>query len=246
MPQQISLCVQMNPNEPQATLGNPVGRVDGRTSACPDEEQLAAYVDGTLVSAASEQLELHLADCTPCLELVGLLSRERDAPVTEAVPEKLLDQARTRPAMKPRRWLQQAPRWAAAAMLLVSVPLLIHLGRSPDRGNEGQGSPAARTTRNIDARVSELKVIAPVAGTALDPRTLSFRWTPVAGSPYYDVRIVSDAGDLIVKQRVTGTEWRPPARLNLVPGAEYFVHVDAYPSGNKAMGSEHVPFRVAD
>jgi len=236
----------MNPDELASMLGTPAGRATARTAACPDEERIAAYVDGALEPATSKQLEFHLADCTPCLALVGLLSRERDTPVTEAVPERLLDQARTRVKVKPRRWLQQAPQWAAAAMLLVSVPMLIHLGRSPDRGNEGQGRPAERTTRNIGANVSKLQLLAPVAGVALDPHALSFRWTPVDGSPYYDVRIVSDAGDLILQQRVTGTEWQPPAPLNLVPGAEYFVHVDAYPSGDKAMGSEHVPFRIAD
>jgi hypothetical protein len=236
----------MNPDELASMLGNGAGRATNRTAVCPDEEQIAAYVDGTLESATSERLELHLADCAPCLELVGLLSRERDMPVTETVPEQLLDQARTRVNAKPRRWLHQAPQWAAAAMLLVSVPLLLHSGRNMDRGNEGQGRPAERTTRNIGTSVSGLQVLAPVAGVALDPRALNFSWTPVAGSPYYDVRIVSDAGDLVVQQRVTGTEWRPQAPLNLVPGAEYFVHVDAYPSGDKAMGSEHIPFRVTD
>jgi len=242
----ISTSAHMKPDELASMLGSGAGRATHRTAACPGEERIAAYVDGTLEPATSERLELHLADCTPCLELVGLLSRERDRPVAEAVPEQLLDQARRRVKAKPRRWLQQAPQWAAAAMLLVAVPFLLHSGRNLDRGNQGQGSPAERTTRNIGASVSGLQVLAPVAGVALDPRALNFRWTPVAGSPYYDVRIVSDAGDLIVQQRVTGTEWRPPTPLNLVPGAEYFVHVDAYPSGDKAMGSEHIPFRIAD
>ena len=30
------------------------------------------------------------------------------------------------------------------------------------------------------------------------------------------------------------------------PGAEYFVHVDAYPSGDKPVSSDHVPFRVSE
>jgi hypothetical protein len=68
----------------------------------------------------------------------------------------------------------------------------------------------------------------------------------VAGSPFYDVRIVTDAGDVVIQQRVTGTAWKLPAQLDLQSGAEYFVHVDAYPSGDKAVSSDHVPFRVAD
>ena len=40
---------------------------------------------------------------------------------------------------------------------------------------------------------------------------------------------VTDAGDVVIQQRVTGTTWRPPTQLDLQPGAEYFVHVDAYP-----------------
>jgi hypothetical protein len=75
---------------------------------------------------------------------------------------------------------------------------------------------------------------------------MQFRWTEVAGSPYYDVRIVTDDGAVVVRERVAGTTWQPPAQLRLQPGAEYFVHVDAYPSGDKAVSSDHVPFRVSD
>jgi hypothetical protein len=91
-----------------------------------------------------------------------------------------------------------------------------------------------------------LQVLSPGAGAVVDARRLSFRWTEVAGTPYYDVRIVTDAGDVVVRQRVSGTAWEPAAQLNLRPGAEYFVHIDAYPSGDKAVGSDHVPFRVSD
>jgi hypothetical protein len=80
----------------------------------------------------------------------------------------------------------------------------------------------------------------------VDPEDLSFRWSEVAGTPYYDVRIVTDAGDVVVQERVAGTNWQPQARLDLQPGAEYFVLVDAYPEGDKAVSSHHVPFRIAD
>jgi hypothetical protein len=80
----------------------------------------------------------------------------------------------------------------------------------------------------------------------MDARALSFRWSEVAGTPYYDVRIVTDAGDVVVQERVAGTSWQPEARLDLRPGAEYFVLVDAYPEGDKAVSSHHVPFRITD
>ena len=91
-----------------------------------------------------------------------------------------------------------------------------------------------------------LQVLSPDPGAAMDARALSFRWSEVAGTPYYDVRIVTDAGDVVVQERVTGTNWQPEARLDLRPGAEYFVLVDAYPEGDKAVSSRHVPFRITD
>jgi hypothetical protein len=57
---------------------------------------------------------------------------------------------------------------------------------------------------------------------------------------------VTDDGAVVIQQRVNGNQWSPPAELALVPGAEYYLHVDAYPSGDKAVSSDHVPFRVPD
>ena len=80
----------------------------------------------------------------------------------------------------------------------------------------------------------------------IEPARLVVRWTEVPGSQYYDVRIVTDSGDLVREARVEGTEWRPSTEIALRPGAEYYVHVDAYPSSTKAISSDHVPFTIAE
>jgi hypothetical protein len=132
-----------------------------------------------------------------------------------------------------------------AATLALAVPLAFLVGREQDRAIEGQGRPEPAVTRT-SAPAPGLRVLSPGAESAVDAQRLSFRWTEVPGTPYYDVRILTDAGDVVVQERVTGTTWQPSTPLPLQPGAEYFVHVDAYPSGARAESSDHVPFRVAE
>lgn len=216
----------MNRDQLAALLAEASATEPGPSPACPDEHRIAGYVDGALDGVDRDQVETHLADCGHCLALVGLLCRER---VAAEVPQ--------------RRW-RVAPQWAAAAALVLAVPLLLQLGRDPGRGADGPGRPAASVTRRIAPAADGLQVLSPAAGAAVDVRRLSFHWTAVEGTPFYDVRVVTDAGDVVIQQRVTGTTWRPPESLHLQSGAEYFVHVDAYPSGDKAVSSDHVPFRV--
>jgi hypothetical protein len=219
-----------------------------KSPSCPDEHEIAGYVDGALGDAAREQVELHVADCRRCLALVGLLCRERDTDAVQPMPDGAMAPTRARVTKRPRPRWRLAPQWAAAAAaaLVLAVPLLFQTGRNPDRGVEGQGRPEPSVTRSLAPTANGLQVLSPGDGASVDPRRLSFRWTEVFGSPYYDVRILTDAGDVVIRQRVTGTTWRPPAQLNLQPGAEYFVHIDAYPSGDKAVSSDHVPFRLSD
>lgn len=235
----------MNRDQLAALLASVRANEPGQCPACPDEHRIAGYVDGQLDDADRGQVETHLADCDHCLALVGLLCRERDAPAVERLPESVGARAHGDVAELPRRRWWIAPQWAAAAALVLAVPLLLQLGRDPDGGGEGPARPAPSVTRTIGPAADGLQVLSPAAGAAVDLRRLSFHWTEVAGTPFYDVRVVTDAGDVIIQQRVTGTSWRPPPSLNLQSGAEYFVHVDAYPSGDKAMSSDHVPFRIA-
>lgn len=236
----------MNPDHLTSLIAAGAADDPRRSPACPDEHEIAGYVEGALDEAAREQVELHLAGCGCCLTLVGLLCRERDAGVIAPVPVEVVAQARALVTKGPQRRWRLAPQWAAAAALVLAVPVLLQLGRNLENGAEGQGRPDPPATRTLASTTAGLQVLSPAAGTAVDARRLSFRWTEIAGTPFYDIRIVTDAGDVVIQQRVAGTTWRLPAQLNLQPGAEYFVHIDAYPSGDKAVSSDHVPFRVSD
>lgn len=236
----------MNPDRLESLLAEGASRPSTRSRACPDENCIAGYVDGGLDPAMRQELEHHLADCGHCLALVGLLSRERHASVTEPVPQQIVAQAGARTTTAPKRRWRLAPQWAAAAAVVLAVPLLVQISRSVDGGVEGQGRPAPTATRASAPEAEALQVLAPRAGAAVEAQHVQFRWTAVAGSPYYDVRIVTDDGSVVVRQRVDGTDWQLPDQLQLQPGTEYFVHVDAYPSGDKAVSSDHIPFRVSD
>jgi anti-sigma factor RsiW len=236
----------MHPEDLTSLLAAGAKESPRQSPACPDEHEIAGYVDGSLSPAAHGQMQLHLADCGHCLALVGLLCREQRAAAVEPAAEVVLPQSRALVTKSPQRRWRLAPQWAAAAALVLTLPLLFQLGRNPDRGDEGQGRPDPTATRAPASAAAGLQVLSPGSGTSTDSRQLSFRWTQVPGTPYYDIRIVTDAGDVVVQQRVTGTAWRPSPQLALQPGAEYFVHIDAYPSGDKSVSSGHVPFRVSD
>lgn len=235
----------MDSNRLESLLGKRTSDPGGRTPDCPDEHRVAGYVDGRLGAAEREEFERHLADCTHCLDLVGLLCRERDSeagaePARPVARRSALNQSPAR-----RTW-RFAPQWAAAAALVVVVPLLLQLGRNLDAGQGGQGRPEPPATRAPATGKFLLEVVAEPAASPLDARRPAFRWSEVSGSPYYDVRIVTDAGDVIARDRVIGTRWRTPEQVDLRPGAAYFIHVAAYPAGAKAVSSGHVPFAVVE
>jgi len=73
-----------------------------------------------------------------------------------------------------------------------------------------------------------------------------FRWKEVPGSLFYDIRIVSDDGAQIARQRVWDTQWSLPRETRLQAGNEYFVRVDAFISEGKAISSEHTVFKVGN
>jgi hypothetical protein len=212
---------------------------------CPDEHAIAAYVDGALGNAEREPLELHVADCAHCLALVGLLSREHSLNSTVSVPELEMARARALATPSARRRTFAAPRWAAAAVVLLTAAGLVRFAEAPRSNISESGSDAPRF-RSGDSGVPSLRLLSPGDGTTVDRDRLSVRWTPMPGAHYYNVRVVTDAGDLVSEEQVTGTEWRPGSGASLHAGPQYFVNVEAFVSEGKSIDSEHVSFQVSD
>jgi hypothetical protein len=216
-------------------------------SQCPDEHDLSAYVDGTLSTGEAETLELHLADCDECLGIVGVLSRQRGEEVAvDPAPETALARARQLGKAGARRKLHMAPQWAAAATVLLAIAAVTQYSRLSGPDELRDAAPADRTTRGAAPGLPAVHVLAPAPGATVDRRRLDVRWTGIPGSAYYDVRIVSESGDVVLEQRVTGTAWQPGELLELRPGHQYFVQVEAHPTPSKTLTSNHVPFSVAE
>lgn len=237
----------MNPADLPSMLSARPTEDPGCGPACPDEHAIAAYVDGNLEGGTRDDIEGHLADCDHCLALVGLLSGERTMGSTpELVPKPVVERPRRYAEPGARPWTRVAPKWAAAAVVLMGVAGLLRLSHPFDPVDGLKVDSNARVTRAAPENVPELRVLSPRPGATVRASRFIVRWTPVRGSHYYDVRLVTDAGELMAEEHVTGTEWRLTDQSALQPGAEYFVHVDAFIADDKSVSSEHIAFRVSE
>ena len=201
-----------------------------RTPFCPDDHDIAAFVDRALDDSERILIERHLPDCQACVSRVGLLTRlTRD------------DEARvTTPASaSARTWRQTAPQWAVAATVILTIGWLAWLPTI-----EQPGDYAA--VRNVSPVITPPEIFAPSSGILGERDGFVIRWTEVPGSLYYEIRVVTDAGDLLSEARVEGTEWTIGRDLGLEHGREYFIRVDAYLSDAKAIRSDHIPFKLRE
>lgn len=208
-----------------------------RTPFCPDDHEIAGFVDGTLNDSVREHVERHLPDCQACVNRVGLLTRLLREHASAGQPEA--------PKHPGTDWKRIAPQWAIAASILLAATFIARMP-APESVPVIDIASDYQTTRNIGSRTGAPEILAPSSGVISSRDGFVIRWTEVPGSLYYEVRIVTDAGDLVREQRVEGTEWTIGHDLNLKAGREYYLRVDAYLSDAKSISSQHIPFKVQD
>ncbi|MFB3923164.1 MAG: anti-sigma factor [Terriglobia bacterium] len=230
---------------------------------CPDENDIAAYVDGKIPAPAREHMERHLAGCDYCLGQVAALLRLEDSPMPESVPPALLARARdfaSAPA-SPSVW--PIVRWGAVAAVTACIAVVTTLWyqrqdrdtfvppvpaiQSPASQPPATSTPAPlattpREVRTVKPAGPSFTLLAPREGAAVPGGNLDFRWTPASGSLYYEVRVMTVEGDLVWEGRAEGNETRLPGTVQLVAGARYFVSVRALMPDGKALASPVVGF----
>lgn len=210
---------------------------------CPNEQDLAAYVDQQLIGAERERVESHLAKCDSCLQQVGFLIR--NAQGAASVPARYLAVAKRLETAAPRKppavW-QWAGAVAAIAVVAISAALwreaqLNHAQERPVPVATAQGrqatdipskpnSEAETTVRSRPAGVSRPVVLSPRPGATVQPSDFIIRWEPIANAVAYEVRVVTADGSLVWRRRVREASVRPPTQT-LRPGRKYFVWVRA-------------------
>jgi hypothetical protein len=218
-----------------------------RTSVCPDEFVLAALAGGAVALDNIENLEEHLSDCKYCIGQIADLRRISELDVGEPVPDLAL--ARARRLGQTTRFAGQAPRWAAAAVVVLAVGIISnpYSNKQQAPGETPEFNiPATdiRQSRSINTQALRPEILQPMEGKTLSMAEPTFRWTPIPGSLYYDIRLVTVEGEIVWQERVEDTTWTLPAEVELDEGGEYYARVDAYLAEAKRVSSRHMLFKV--
>ena len=201
---------------------------------CPTEQQIAAFVDGTLAIEERRIIERHVDDCSACFDLVATLAAHAAQPVP-AVETSLRERALvTRGRSRAVRWVPAFATVAAAVVVAVwwSAPQ-----QSRPRVNQ-QSSPSASIPLPDDAVRSlpgegALVVEAPHDGEQLRGSQI-VRWRSVPKATSYEVQVTTVAGDVVLKRQVAGSDHETRIELSPARDNAYFLWVAAYlPEGRR-------------
>lgn len=245
-------------------------RKDGRNRSlasrawnCPNDEDIAAYLDGNVDITTRRRVEFHLASCTDCRGLVAAVMKmkESDSP---ALPLQLKDKALALAAPRSRsiRWALW-PAVAAGAACALVIGLWV---RGPQQESvlpsafpptvtpaptviaKSEPAPAphqpnGELERNLAAASHLPALVFPQKNSVLTPQQLEFKWKAIPQSRYYEIRLVTADGDLVWTAQSESLKLKPPSDLRLKEGA-YFVWISAYVEGGSVQKSVPVPFLV--
>lgn len=246
-----------------------------RTWRCPDENQLAAYVNGQ--STKLQKLEKHLSGCKPCIETIALLVKQFDE--DESVPAAIL--ARARSLGENARTVKWNWGWTAAAAtacLLIGTSIVLwQVWSAKTTGHSSElvaevkepSLPSAGIPANVNSSVlvpsphidrPKLKETRPpgVRGEAspkpalVFPREGSMVRLPVQALRWLPVQDATFYEVKVVTEdgAAVATQRTNNTELLLAPdafspGSRYFVTVVAHLSGNRTIRSDPVKFVVA-
>lgn len=199
-----------------------------RTDSCPGDEEIANLIGRELPAEEATPLKTHVADCAFCTSLLANAVRTTNYGTVEC---GATDDG-TAPGLR-----------AIAAAAMLAVVAITAFWQLPDDGITPEEAAELRAVREPQSVPS---LVFPTERQNVSAADMTVRWTPVADAIHYSVRIVDDYGRIVVDSFADAPAYAVPPHIRLAPGTNYYVKIDAYVVGDKAVSSSHVHFTVAD
>ena len=242
-------------------------RIGQRGWNCPHDSQIAAYADHQLAGPAKDRVEAHLADCDFCRGQVGYLIRSANASLPEPPPDSLLQRAKKLGEERPRAEVRAFWQWgkiaaATACLVVIGTIALRNKSAGPTTSpanhpmvlptqTPAQIAPPAPveltprpTERSGHKTLLEPALVFPTPGAIVPEGQIDFRWEPVAGALDYEVKLLTEEGDMVWTDISSASSLRLPADVKLEAGKRYFVQVRANLAEGKSAQSAPITFTV--
>ena len=185
---------------------------------CPEENRLAAFVDGQLTGNARRTFQRHVSDCQSCLAALGFLTRSAEWDDKPEIPPYLVSRARGLVKQKPPtlwRW-----RWAiataAAACILLALSFVIFKSRIQQPSNLVDGQLVARNQESPAIAVS-IPTVEPPARPApthsdVKPKPNGEQTPSVRGSAEQaKPRLIFPRDGAVIRRNELVFRWQPAA-----------------------------------
>lgn len=180
---------------------------------------VAAVVDGPLSPEERAAVESHLAVCAEC----------RDEVVTAM---HLVETAPQPVSPRRRRWAPFVGLAAAAAVLIVALPLA-----------RSRNTRVAAPEQRAAAPSASIVTVSPRPAARVAADSLGFVWHADSASTYR-LTVTDSAGAEVYSVTTGDTSVRLPPTVRLAPGASYFWFVDALRPDGSSISSHSTAFSL--
>jgi hypothetical protein len=195
---------------------------------------IGAYELGILSAEENVQFENHLLECEYCFQ-----SLYQAAPITKLVREEKLDPS-TDAKFDIAKGKTPTPffgrKWAFAAASVLALMIIVYVFVRIQK-------PGEKTERLRGHDDVSILVLSPVGQvSAVD----ELRWKPVAGVESYNVKILTENGELVWEGSAKETKIILPESINkiLIRGRSYFWLVEAQTEKGDRLKSQLIQFKI--
>jgi hypothetical protein len=230
---------------------------------CPDEASLAAFVDAQTDENSRVRVLNHLIGCRFCRDQVAAAVRIQSGQVPSEILPGLLAQARSFAENKRSGRGSPTLRWGALAAAVASVALVLAVTyRQPESlttlpkfrpapppiSSAPTAIPSVATelpsVRNRQNATAAPDLLYPREGWAVSPTGIEFRWKPVPTALTYNVRVVTEDGDVVWEGESQDPQIKLPSSVQLASGESFYVRVGANLPEGKTVTAKVVSFVV--